>query len=117
MMANSKDQQGHKLRSILENTNAPEITQVEGDAPPAPPEQLLNHTILKFLTASFSFFVAGVNDGSVGALIPYVIRQYNINTAQTSALYVKSQICLESRFKLTTWQDTPPTLRGGSSPP
>ncbi|CAG9990637.1 unnamed protein product [Clonostachys byssicola] len=86
-MTNSKGQQGHELRSIPENTNAPEIAQVEGDGPPASPEQLPNHTILKFLTASFSFFVAGVNDGSVGALIPYVIRQYNINTAQTSALY------------------------------
>ncbi|CAI6013943.1 unnamed protein product [Clonostachys chloroleuca] len=87
MMANSKGQQGHELRSVPENTNAPGIAEIEGDPPSAPPEQLPNHTILKFLTASFSFFVAGVNDGSVGALIPYVIRQYHINTAQTSALY------------------------------
>lgn len=100
-MANSKGQQGHELRSVPENTNAPGIAEIEGDPPSAPLEQLPNHTILKFLTASFSFFVAGVNDGSVGALIPYVIRQYHINTAQTSALYVKSQICLKSRSKHT----------------
>jgi fucose permease len=43
-------------------------------------------TILKVVSASFSFFVAGVNDGSVGAIIPYVIREYNVNTAIVSSM-------------------------------
>lgn len=43
-------------------------------------------TLLKVVSASFSFFVAGVNDGSVGAIIPYVIRQYNVNTAIVSSV-------------------------------
>lgn len=43
-------------------------------------------TMLKVVSASFSFFVAGVNDGSVGAIIPYVIREYNVNTAIVSSM-------------------------------
>ncbi len=45
--------------------------------------------LLKIFSASFSFFVAGVNDGSVGPLIPYVIRDYHVNTAIVSSVYVK----------------------------
>lgn len=32
----------------------------------------------------FSFFVAGVNDSSIGALTPYINREYNINSAIVS---------------------------------
>ncbi|KAK4164107.1 major facilitator superfamily domain-containing protein [Cladorrhinum sp. PSN259] len=46
--------------------------------------------IFKLVTAAFSFFVAGVNDGSIGALIPHIIRDYGITTAIVSALYATS---------------------------
>ncbi|KEY71687.1 hypothetical protein S7711_02919 [Stachybotrys chartarum IBT 7711] len=62
--------------------------------PPEPPSdaqeptgRLDRATILKLSSAGFAFFVAGVNDGSIGALIPYVIRQYDINTAIVSSIY------------------------------
>ncbi|KAK0117177.1 hypothetical protein ONS96_013010 [Cadophora gregata f. sp. sojae] len=42
---------------------------------------------LKLMSAGFSFFVAGVNDGSTGALVPYIIRDYGINTAIVSSVY------------------------------
>ncbi|KAM0254371.1 hypothetical protein ACHAQJ_006840 [Trichoderma viride] len=42
---------------------------------------------LKLISAGFSFFVAGANDGSIGALIPYIIREYNISTAIVSSVY------------------------------
>ncbi|GME27501.1 mfs drug transporter [Neofusicoccum parvum] len=41
----------------------------------------------KVTSAAFSFFVAGVNDGSLGALVPYLIRAYHINTAMVSVIY------------------------------
>ncbi|KAF7562845.1 hypothetical protein G7046_g1263 [Stylonectria norvegica] len=44
-------------------------------------------TYLKLLSAGFSFFVAGVNDGSIGALVPYIIRDYGITTAIVSSVY------------------------------
>ena len=43
-------------------------------------------TLVKFISAGFSFFVAGVNDGSLGALIPYVIDDYGITTAIVSTV-------------------------------
>lgn len=42
--------------------------------------------ILKLISASFSFMVAGVNDGSVGAIIPYLIRDYRVSTALVSSM-------------------------------
>ncbi|PTB62001.1 MFS general substrate transporter [Trichoderma citrinoviride] len=42
---------------------------------------------LKLISASFSFFVAGVNDGAIGALIPYFIREHNVSTAIVSSVY------------------------------
>ncbi|TFA99680.1 Bypass of stop codon protein 6 [Trichoderma ghanense] len=42
---------------------------------------------LKLISAGFSFFVAGVNDGAIGALIPYFIREYNVSTAIVSSVY------------------------------
>ncbi|KAJ5682284.1 hypothetical protein N7462_005449 [Penicillium macrosclerotiorum] len=41
----------------------------------------------KILSAGVSFFVAGVNDGSLGSLIPYVIRSYGIDTNMVAVLY------------------------------
>ncbi|KOS20020.1 Bypass of stop codon protein 6 [Escovopsis weberi] len=42
---------------------------------------------MKILSAGFSFFVAGVNDGSIGALLPYVIKQFHVSTALVSIVY------------------------------
>lgn len=47
--------------------------------------------VLRLMSAGFSFFVAGTNDGSIGALIPYIIRQHDINTATASTMYVYNQ--------------------------
>jgi hypothetical protein len=37
--------------------------------------------LLKLFSAGFSFFVAGTNDGSIGALIPYILSSYYIGTS------------------------------------
>ncbi|OJJ98600.1 hypothetical protein ASPACDRAFT_44233 [Aspergillus aculeatus ATCC 16872] len=44
----------------------------------------------KILSAGFSFFVAGVNDGSLGSLIPYVIRSYHVSTNLVVVVYVST---------------------------
>ncbi|KAL4949893.1 major facilitator superfamily domain-containing protein [Aspergillus filifer] len=59
-----------------------EALQVEPPEPPAP--RLL---LLKLISSGFSFFVAGVNDGSLGALIPHIREEYNINTNMVSVVY------------------------------
>jgi len=43
-------------------------------------------TLLRLVSAGFSFFVAGINDGSLGVLIPWVIRDYGIDTAILSSV-------------------------------
>jgi hypothetical protein len=44
--------------------------------------------LFKLLSAGFSFFVAGTIDGSIGALIPYILSSYNVGTSFIGILYV-----------------------------
>jgi len=55
----------------------------ERDEPQAQP---IKGLLFKFISAGFSFFVAGVNDGSLGALVPYVSHVYGVNLAVVSSL-------------------------------
>jgi len=41
---------------------------------------LTKRNLFKVLAASVSFFFAGNNDGSLGALTPYILRTYNVGT-------------------------------------
>jgi len=45
-----------------------------------------NSTPLSLASAAFSFFVAGVNDGSIGAVIPFLIRDYKVSSAVVSSM-------------------------------
>jgi fucose permease len=56
---------------------------VETEPTSPPPKQLL-----KLLSAGFSFFVAGANDGCLGALIPYMLTTYSIPPSFISFLYL-----------------------------
>lgn len=68
-------------------TELANLSQENIDSHQAPQQpKLSSKTLLKLLSAGFSFFVAGVNDGSLGALIPYVIRDYGITTAILSSV-------------------------------
>lgn len=49
--------------------------------------QLTLPTALKLASAAYAFFVAGVNDGSLGALLPYALRGYRITTGSVAILY------------------------------
>lgn len=44
--------------------------------------------LFQLASCGASFFVAGVNDGSLGALLPYVIRSYGLTTAIASSVSV-----------------------------
>lgn len=43
--------------------------------------------MMKLSSAAFAFFTAGTNDGSLGALVPYIIRDYNVETGSISILF------------------------------
>ncbi|KIH91228.1 MFS transporter [Sporothrix brasiliensis 5110] len=51
------------------------------------PARMSRSTQIKILSAGFSFFVAGINDGSIGALFPYILQDYGITTAIASSVY------------------------------
>jgi fucose permease len=42
---------------------------------------------LKLASAAFAFFTAGVNDGSLGALVPYILHTYGISTGSIAILF------------------------------
>lgn len=42
--------------------------------------------LLQLVSAGFSFFVAGVNDGSLGSVIPYIRSAYHIGTNLVSVM-------------------------------
>ncbi|KAJ5852325.1 uncharacterized protein N7529_011710 [Penicillium soppii] len=62
-----------------------EIPENETPQDSRPPE--IKWMYPKILSAGVSFFVAGVNDGSLGSIIPYVIRTYGIGTNMVAVLY------------------------------
>lgn len=56
-----------------------------------PPTVTIPRRNLKLFSAGFSFFVAGTNDGSMGALLPYMLQHYNIGTSFIALMYVNSR--------------------------
>ncbi|KAM0186309.1 hypothetical protein ACHAPI_011795 [Fusarium lateritium] len=58
------------------------------DTEPPPTTKPTRAELLKIFSAGFSFFVAGVNDGSIGALIPHIIRDYDVTTAIVSSVWL-----------------------------
>jgi fucose permease len=75
----------------IELSHQPPKNAVTAPSPQEPPADgnggISRANMLRLVSAGFSFFVAGVNDGSIGALIPYIIRQHDINTATASTIY------------------------------
>lgn len=59
-----------------------DVSQTGAESEPA----MTRETSIKVVSAAFSFFVAGINDSSLGTLIPYLIRSYDINTAMVSVM-------------------------------
>lgn len=61
---------------------------------------LLRGILLKLVSAGFSFFVAGVNDGSLGSVIPYIRSAYHIGTNLVAIVCVlfdrKRYMCVPS---------------------
>lgn len=79
--------------------------------------------IIKILVAGFSFFFSGLNDGSLGALTPYILRTYHVGTEYVALLYrpfppahlvttlvlISNQICLDlPRMASRCYDEQPP---------
>ncbi|KAM0548033.1 hypothetical protein ACHAPJ_010091 [Fusarium lateritium] len=69
------------------HTESPTRTSLNDNEPAHSSNKPSTADLLKILSAGFSFFVAGVNDGSIGALVPHIIRDYDVTTAIVSSVY------------------------------
>jgi hypothetical protein len=63
-----------ELQSIQSARHVPENPTINQDT------ALTRKNLLRVIAASISFFFAGNNDGSLGALTPYILRTYSIGT-------------------------------------
>ncbi|RGP72602.1 hypothetical protein FLONG3_6610 [Fusarium longipes] len=87
------------MTTLTQTASSPEVFDLRDAANPTrdsfnddPPQSSSSSKpktadLLKILSAGFSFFVAGVNDGSIGALVPHIIRDYRVTTAIVSSVY------------------------------
>lgn len=51
---------------------------------------LTKKNILKLIAAGFAYFFAGANDGSLGALTPYILHTYSIGTESVALIYAST---------------------------
>ncbi|KAJ5286316.1 hypothetical protein N7524_001622 [Penicillium chrysogenum] len=104
---------------VLQTRASTEATPAENDTTqdsrPADPKWMY----AKILSAGLSFFVAGVNDGSLGSLIPYVIRTYDIGTNMVAVLYGTTflgwLVAALTNGKITQYLDLGPILSLGAA--
>ncbi|KAI1447178.1 MFS general substrate transporter [Annulohypoxylon stygium] len=60
------------------------------EEPPAEAEVVRSEPatpVLKLIVAGYSFFCAGVNDGTLGPLIPYILSTFGIGTGEIAIIY------------------------------
>jgi fucose permease len=69
----------------LPRSNTPTDPETTDADPAQAPLTFLLKT--KHASAAFAFFTAGVNDGSLGALVPYILRTYDIATGSVAILF------------------------------
>lgn len=61
--------------------------QAQGSTPQAQPSRPSSQSpTLKLLIGGVSFFCAGANDGTLGALIPYILSTFSIGTGGVSIM-------------------------------
>ncbi|KAL1610044.1 hypothetical protein SLS60_001709 [Paraconiothyrium brasiliense] len=65
---------------------------VQTNVASAPSDGLVlnKENLIKILTVGFSFIFAGLNDGSLGALTPYILRTYHVGTEYVALIYAGS---------------------------
>lgn len=90
-LSSTSQWEGNTSQRQAQSPTSPPSHDEDAEPSTEPPSTRLDRaTTLKLISACFSFFVAGVNDGSIGALVPYLIRDYNITTAIVSSMYAVS---------------------------
>jgi hypothetical protein len=84
-MKDFRRQQGTStIGTSLEGVTQPVL---ENEPTAIQPRSKADRPYLKLACAGFSFFYAGTNDGTLGPLLPYILRRYNISTGLVTVMY------------------------------
>ena len=61
-----------------------------------PEEPQTARSMLKLICADFSFFYAGTNDGTIGPLLPYILRRYKVDSALATVMFAREPIPIKN---------------------
>lgn len=78
---------GYPMTALPKPNSLNTITDPEANNVDPAEEPLTPFLKLKLASAAFAFFTAGVNDGSLGALVPYILHTYGISTGSIAILF------------------------------
>lgn len=86
----------HSLPESLEPSS--ELRSQSTPANAIDAESVKELPLLKLLSSGLSFLVAGINDGSLGALVPYILATYGVSTSlgKSRTRYKESKSCRSS---------------------
>ena len=89
--SSSRSTRDIELRTLnIKPAIAPPEPEVPQDALSTQQSPALTRQVrIRVLSAGFSFFFAGMNDGSLGPLVPYMLRTYNIGTSFVAVMYAQ----------------------------
>lgn len=73
---------GYPMTTLPKSNTDPEANNIDPEETPLTP-----FLKLKLASAAFAFFTAGVNDGSLGALVPYILHTYSISTGSIAIVF------------------------------
>src|SRR5690349_15817441 len=79
-----KPEVGYPLETLPTSNTPTDSEANDANATHAPLTFLVK---TKLTSAALAFFTAGVNDGSLGAVVPYILRTYNIATGSVAILF------------------------------
>ncbi|KAH7130251.1 major facilitator superfamily domain-containing protein [Dendryphion nanum] len=93
-----KDTQANRAQQVPRLTDielrdvqaATETNHGDEDAEADTSNSLTTRNVLKIAAIGFSLFFSSTNDGSLGALTPYIIRSYNVGTEYVALIYAST---------------------------
>jgi fucose permease len=76
-----------ELREVSKYGSTTTATEAEGATAVENVPFMDRGTLLKLISVGYAFFCAGVNDGSLGPIIPYLLISYDIRTNLVAVVY------------------------------
>lgn len=87
MSSEVREHNAIQLQTLHTGSDAGQLEEQQNATTAAVPLELTHPVRLKLASAALCFFNAGINDGSLGALIPYILRNYGISTGWMAIPY------------------------------